>query len=64
MTKHELLKSVGFSEEYMEHLRKVEESDTPVFESLVGEYQPQSCDVANLIVDESGNSFSTRLVTR
>ena len=64
MTKHELLKSVGFSEEYMEHLRKVEESDTRVFESLVGEYQPQSCDVTNLIVDESVNSFSTRLVTR
>jgi hypothetical protein len=64
MTKHELLKSVGFSEEYMEHLRKVEASETRVFESLVGEYQPQSYDVTNLIVDESVNSFSTRLVTR
>ncbi len=64
MNKYQLLKIIGFSKEYIDHLRKVEESDDYIFESSVGEYQPQSCDVSNVIVDESITSFSTRLVTR
>ncbi len=64
MTKYELLKSIGFSEEYLTHLRRAEEADAYVFEPPVGEYQRQSSDVTNVIVDESINNFSTRLVTR
>ena len=64
MTKHELLKSVGFSEEYLDHLRKVEQSDNYVFEAQTGVFQQQTCDVTNFVVGESVNNFSTWLVTK
>ena len=64
MTKHELLKKIGFSEEYLDHLRRVEESDTYVIEAPRAEYTSRSYDVANVIVDKSLNSFSTWIVTK
>jgi hypothetical protein len=64
MTKHELLKIIGFSEEYLDYLRRIEESDIYVLEPPRTEYLSQSYDVANVIVNESANSFSTWIVTK
>lgn len=62
MTKHDLLRRIGFSEEYITHLKRLEDNDTYVFEAVGEEYKQQSSDVTNVIVDESINSFTTRLV--
>ena len=64
MIKHELLRKIGFSEKYLDHLRRVEESDEYVLDLPVDEYLSQSCDATNVIVDESSNSFSTWVVTK
>jgi hypothetical protein len=64
MDKYDLLKRVGFSDEYISHLKSLEDNERYVFESVVDEYKPLSSDVSNVIVDESANSFTTRLMLR
>jgi hypothetical protein len=61
MNKHELLKSIGFSDEYIEHLRRVEESVQYILESPVVEYSRNSLDMTNITVKESITSFSTKI---
>jgi len=62
MDKYDLLKSVGFSDEYISHLKSFEDNEIYVFESVVDEYKPLSNDASNVIVDESINSFGTRFM--
>jgi len=59
MTKHELLRKIGFSEEYIAHLKKLENNET--YEVIGEEYPQQTSDVTNVIVDESINNFSTKV---
>ena len=59
MTKNELLRIIGFSEEYISYLEKMEDLDKYVFETVDDEFQPQTSDETNVIVDESINNFST-----
>ena len=59
MTKNELLRKIGFSEEYISYLEKVEDHDNHIFEAINDEFQTQTCDETNVIVDESINDFST-----
>jgi hypothetical protein len=61
MNKHELLKSIGFSEEYIEHLRRIEKSDRYIFENPVIEYSRNSFDMTSITVKESVTSFSTKI---
>ena len=62
MNKYDLLKSIGFSDEYISHLKTFEDNEVYVFESDVNEYKPSSNDVSNVIVDESISNFTTRFV--
>ncbi|MDP2003870.1 MAG: hypothetical protein Q8J86_13140 [Desulfurivibrionaceae bacterium] len=62
MDKYDLLKTVGFSEEYISHMKKFDENETSVFESTVDEYMPISFDTTNIIFSESKNNFSTKLM--
>lgn len=62
MDKYDLLKSAGFSDEYISHLKRLDDNEIYVFESVVDEYKPLSSDASNVIVDESINSFTTRLI--
>ncbi len=62
MDKYDLLKSVGFSDEYISHLKCLDGNEIYVFESVVDEYKPLANDASNVIVDESINSFTTRLI--
>lgn len=64
MDKYDLLKSIGFSDEYISHLKNIEEGESSVFESVFDEYKPLSNDVSNVVVNEPINSFSTKLVIR
>lgn len=62
MDKYDLLKSVGFSDEYISHLKRLDDNEIYVFESVVEEYKPLSSDASNVIVDESINNFTTRFM--
>ena len=64
MDKHELLKSIGFSEEYIEHLRNVEESDKYVFENPIIEQASKSFDMTNVYIEKSKTSFSTKIESK
>ena len=62
MEKHELLKKIGFSEEYISLLKKFENNQDYAFEVFEEEYTQQSFDMPNIVIDESINNFTTRLV--
>lgn len=62
MDKYDLLKTVGFSDEYISHLKRLDDNEIYVFESVVDEYKPLSSDASNVIIDESINSFTTRVM--
>jgi len=62
MNKYDLLKSIGFSEEYISHLKKLDNEENIVFESVADDYKPLSNDVSNIIVDQSITNFETRLI--
>jgi hypothetical protein len=60
MNKYYLLKCLGFSDEYISHLKRLEDNEVYVFETNINEYKPLSNDVTNVIVDESISNFTTR----
>lgn len=63
MDKHELLKSIGFSEEYIEHLQNVEKNDEYIIENPVVERASNTFDMANVYIEKSKTSFSTKIET-
>lgn len=64
MDKHELLKSIGFSEEYIDHLRNVEESDKYVFDNPTIKQASKSFDMTNVFIEKSKTSFSTEIESK
>lgn len=61
MSKHELLKSVGFTDEYLEHLRKAEENDFHTMEVPEYEFTATTFDTTTLIINESFNGLQAQI---
>ena len=62
MNKYDLLKDIGFSEEYISHLKKLDKEENIVFESIADDYKPLSTDMSNIIVSQSITNFETRFI--
>lgn len=62
MNKYELLRTIGFSKEYISHIKDFEENETYVFETVKDDYVQQTNDLSEMVINESINNFSTKLV--
>lgn len=60
MDKYEMLKSIGFSENYISHLKKVDSDESNVFATVADYIKPPSNDVSNVTIDRPLNTFVTQ----
>ncbi|MBE9486546.1 MAG: hypothetical protein IMY82_05200 [Chloroflexi bacterium] len=61
MTKDELLKSLGFSREYIDHLNQMDEMGGLACEAFPNEIQLLSHDVSDFVVRYPASDFSNEL---
>ena len=60
MDKYEMLKSIGFSESYISHLKKVDSEESNVFGTVADYLKPLSNDVSNITINRPLNMFVTQ----